>query len=144
MTLKNCFTSILLFSLLIISNVNDGISETLYHQLSLSAGNLSTDPVDRKASVPGILAAKYKFNIAKDFVPYLGTGLAYSYQPDTKSGDVTNVKTGLAAQLGFNYFLGNNLTLKLDYKYLSVSPELPRGDLGSPPQSLGIGLDIRF
>lgn len=116
----------------------------LYQQFSLGGGSLTKAPSDAKAPEPGLLTAKYGFRIAKDFMPYMGTGLAYTYQPDTKTGDITRLKTGVAAQFGFNYLLGTNSTLKLDYKYLSISPDLPRGDSKTPPQSLGIGIDIKF
>lgn len=132
----------LCFSILL--NVPLVSAEELYKRFSLGTDNLTNAPVDVKVPEPGAVTAKYSFTIHKDFLPYVGTGLAYSYQPDTKTGDITNIKTGIAAQLGFAYLLGNSLTLKLEYKYLSVSPDLPRGDSTSPPQSLGIGLDIRF
>lgn len=121
-----------------------GSGDELYQQFSLGGGSLTTAPADTKAPEPGILTAKYGFRIAKDFMPFMGTGVAYTYQPDAKTGDITKLKTGLAAQFGFSYFLGEHSTLKLDYKYLSVSPELPRGESRTAPQSLGIGLDIRF
>lgn len=116
----------------------------IYQQFSLGADSLSTAPSDAKAPEPGVVTAKYGFKFAKDFMPYMGTGLAYTYQPDLKTGDITKFKTGVAAQLGFKYLLGTNSTLKLDYKYLTLSPELPRGDSRTPPQSLGIGFDIKF
>lgn len=120
-------------------------ADELYKQFSVSGANLTTAPADAKAPQPGIVTAKYGFKIAKDFMPYMGTGLSYSYQPDTRTGDVTRLRTGVAAQFGFDYLLGENLTLKLDYKYLTVTPEMPRGDTRTaPPQSLGIGLDIKF
>ena len=108
---------------------------------------MTSAPADAKAPAPGIVTARYGFRIDKDFMPYMGTGLAYAYQPDMKTGDPTRVKTGVAAQFGFNYLLGNNLTLKMDYKYLTVTPDQQR--VGDPrttttPQSLGIGLDIKF
>jgi outer membrane protein W len=117
--------------------------EELYRQFSLGGGNLTSTPTDAKAPEPGIVTAKYGFRIAKDFIPYMGTGLAYTYQPDAKTGDVTRLRTGIAAQFGFSYLFGVNSMLKLDYKYLSVSPEQQRGD-PKIPQSLGIGLDIKF
>lgn len=115
-----------------------------YRQFSLGAGTLTSAPSDAKAPEPGVITAKYGFQIAKDFIPYMGTGIAYTYQPDMKTGDITKLRTGVAAQLGFNYLLGANSTLKLDYKYLSISPEQPFGDSRTPPQSIGIGLDIKF
>jgi len=125
-------------------HVSSGSAEELYQQFSLGGGRLTTAPSDAKAPEPGIVTAKYGFRIAKDFMPYMGTGLAYTYQPDTKTGDMTRLKTGVAAQVGFSYLLGENLTLKMDYKYLTVSPEQQRGDSRTAPQSLGIGLHIKF
>lgn len=119
-------------------------AEELYRQFSLGGDSLTTAPADAKAPEPGVVTAKYGFKIAKDFLPYMGTGLAYSYQPDSRTGGMTNVKTGVAAQLGFTYLLGTGSTLKLDYKYLSLSPEQPHGDSKTAPQSIGIGLDIKF
>jgi outer membrane protein W len=120
------------------------VAEEIYHKFSLGGGNLTNAPADDKAPAPGVVTAKYGFMINKDFIPYVGTGLAYSYLPDNKTGDITKLRTGIAAQLGFNYLIGTGLSLKLDYKYLSITPDMPRGDNASPPQSLGIGLDIRF
>lgn len=124
--------------------VSRSSADELYRQFSLAGGSLTTAPADAKAPEPGVVTAKYGFRIAKDFMPYMGTGLAYTYQPDVKTGDITRLKTGVAAQVGFNYFLGTHSILKLDYKFLSVSPEQQGGDSRTPPQSLGIGLDIKF
>jgi outer membrane protein W len=135
---------LLFFLLVMLLQSSPTCADELYQRFSLGGGSLTTAPTDAKAPEPGVVTARYGFRIAKDFVSYMGTGLAYTYQPDTKSGDVTRLRTGVAAQFGFNFLLGTNSTLKLDYKYLTVSPDLPRGDTRTPPQSLGIGLDIRF
>lgn len=137
-------TAVLFLCFVMLMRVSPGSAEELYRQFSLGGGTLTMAPADAKAPEPGVLTAKYGFKIAKDFMPFMGTGLAYTYQPDNKSGDITKFKTGVAAQFGFNYLLGTNSTLKLDYKYLTVSPEQARGDSRTPPQSLGIGLDIKF
>jgi outer membrane protein W len=137
-------TALMFLCCVMLLHASPGFAEELYRQFSLGGGSLTTAPADSKAPEPGSVTAKYGFNISKEFMPYMGTGLAYSYQPDTKTGDVTRVKTGVAAQFGFNYLLGTGLTLKMDYKYLSVSPEQQRGDSKTVPQSLGIGLDIKF
>lgn len=134
----------LFFCLVMLMITSFSFAEERYQQFSLGSGGLTAAPSDAKAPEPGIVTAKYGFKIAKDFMPYMGTGLAYTYQPDTRTGDVTKLKTGVAAQFGFNFLLGINSTLKLDYKYLAVSPEQGRGDTKAPPQSLGIGLDIKF
>jgi len=143
-THKIFFIAVPFFCLIILLNFSLVSGEELYKRFSLSTDKLTNAPVDANVSEPGVITAKYGFSIDRDFLPYVGTGLAYSYIPDTKSGDITNIKTGIAAQLGFAYLLGKSLTLKLEYKYLSILPDLPRGDSTAPPQSLGIGLDIRF
>lgn len=119
-------------------------AEEPYPQFSLGGGSLTTASPDAKAPEPGVVTAKYGFRISKDFLPYMGTGLAYTYQPDVKSGDITKLRTGVAAQFGFSYLFGSNSTLKLDYKYLALSPDQQRGESRPPPQSLGLGLDIKF
>ena len=119
-------------------------ADEFYQQFSLGGGALTNAPTDAKSPGPGLVTAKFGFKISKEFLPYMGTGLAYTYQPDIKTGDITRLKTGVAAQFGFNYLLGINSSLKLDYKYLTVSPDQQRGDAKSPPQSLGIGFDIKF
>lgn len=139
------YISILLFLLFaLFRQASPSSAEELFQQFSLGGGRLTSAPPDAKDPEPGVVTARYGFKISKDFLPYMGTGLAYTYQPDAKTGEITGLKTGVAAQLGFNYLLGENSTLKLDYKYLSVSPEQQRGDSRSAPQSLGIGLDIKF
>ena len=142
--LQNNITAFLYLCLMSLMSASPCYADELYRQFSLAGGSLTAAPADAKTPEPGVVTAKYGFKIAKDFMPYMGTGLAYTYQPDARSGDITKLKTGVAAQLGFNYLLGSGLTFKLDYKYLSVSPEQQRGDSKTPPQSLGIGLDIKF
>jgi outer membrane protein W len=137
-------TAVLFLCFVMLLNASAGSAEELYRQFSLGGGRLTMAPADAKAPEPGVLTAKYGFKISKDFTPYMGTGLAYTYQPDAKTGDITRLKTGVAAQFGFSYLLDTNSTLNLDYKYLSVSPELQRGDSRTLPHSLGIGLDIKF
>lgn len=139
-------TALLLLSVIVVLvHCSPGCADELYKQFSVSGGTLTTAPADPKAPEPGVVTAKYGFKIAKDFMPYMGTGLSYSFQPDARTGDITRLRTGVAAQFGFSYLLGENLTFKVDYKYLTVAPELQRGgDPRTPPQSLGIGLDIKF
>jgi len=140
---KNSTVAVFLCSAILL-HASPGSAEKLYQQFSLGGSRLTTAPADVKAPEPGIVTAKYGFKISKDFIPYMGTGLAYTYQSDSKTGDITKLKTGVAAQFGFNYLLGSNLNLNLDYKYLSVSPDQQHGESRTPPQSLGIGLDIKF
>lgn len=142
--LQNYISALLHLCILMLLHASPVSAEELYQQFSLVGERLTTAPSDAMAPEPAVVTAKYGFKISNDFMPYMGTGLAYTYQPDMKTGEITRLKTGVAAQFGFNYLLGENSTLKLDYKYLSVSPDQPRGDSRSAPQSLGIGLDIKF
>lgn len=142
--LQTRISTFLFFIFVVCMHASSVSAEELYRQFSLGVGSLTSAPADTKDPEPGVVTAKYGFKIAKDFIPYMGTGLAYSYQPNSWTGDMTNVKTGVAAQLGFTYLIGTGSTLKLDYKYLSLPPEQSHGDLKTAPQSIGIGLDIKF
>jgi len=97
---------------------------------------------DPKVQSPSILGAKYGFSGGKGFMPYLGTGIAYTLLPEVKLGDTTKLKTGVAAQAGASYQFGGNFSLSLDYKYLYIPADLQRGE--APPQSIGVGVNIRF
>lgn len=140
---KNIAAILFLFSVMLLC-ASPGFTEDDYRQFSLGGDRLTMTPPDAKAPEPGIVTAKYGFKVKKDFIPYLGTGLAYSYQPDSKTGDIVKIRTGVAAQVGFSYLLGTSSTLKLDYKYLSFSPDEAQGEPRTTPQSIGIGLDIKF
>lgn len=109
----------------------------------LEYGTLSQAPAEAKAPVSGLLTALYGFGSAREFKPYLGTGLSYRIQPDSGPADATRIKTGLAGQAGFSYLLGGNSALKFDYKVFTVTPETAR-EPRTPPQSIGVGVDIKF
>jgi outer membrane protein len=120
-------------------------AEEVYKNFSLGYGSLNSDAIDAKAPSPGVLTAKYGFRLAKDFLPYIGTGLAYSMPPEARPGDTAlRVKTGVAGQAGFRFRLGEDAALNLDYKYLLLHPDTLRDGFNAPPQSLGVGLDIKF
>ena len=119
------------------------------NRFSLGYGSLTQapadakSPVDARASASGLLTAKYGFGLATEFKPYLGTGLSYNIQPDVRPGDTTKIKAGLAGQAGFSYLMGTNSALKFDYKVLTVTLDSVR-DPKIPPQSIGVGVDIKF
>lgn len=116
-------------------------ADEVSRNFSLGYGSLNSDATDPKAPSPGVLTAKYGFRLAKDFLPYVGTGLAYSMPPEATA---LRVKTGVAGQAGFRFRLGDDASLNLDYKYLLLHPDALRGGSSAPPQSLGVGLDIKF
>jgi len=125
--------------------------------LAASTASLADDPIshlsvgrdpftlatpDPKVQSSSILGAKYGFSGGKGFVPYLGTGIAYTLLPEVKHGDPLILRTGVAAQAGASYRFGGNHSLTLDYKYLYIPADIQRGE--APPQSIGIGVNIRF
>lgn len=116
--------------------------EALYN-LSLGFDKLTQTTDDPKAPPPtSLLTAKYGFKGTNEFKPYLGTGLAYTFQQENKPGDKTRINAGVAGQAGFNYLLGGNSSLNIDYKYLHITPDAKHGD--TPPQSIGVGIKIKF
>lgn len=110
--------------------------------LSLGYDRFTLATPDPKVPAPSVVSAKYGFGGEKGFRSYLGTGLAYTLLPEVKPGEPLKLRTGAAAQAGASYQFGGNLSLTLDYKYLYIAPEAQRGD--APPQSIGIGVKIKF
>jgi outer membrane protein W len=119
-----------------------GADDIIQH-LSLGHDRFTLATPDPKIPAPSVIGAKYGFSAANGFRSYLGTGLVYTLLPEIKPTDTLKVKTGAAAQAGASYQFGGNLSLTLDYKYLRIVPEAQRGD-ASPPQSIGIGVKIKF
>ena len=110
--------------------------------LSLGHDRFTLATPDPKAPSPSVIGAKYGFSDVNGFRSYLGTGIAYTLLPEVKPGDALKLRTGMAAQAGASFQLRGNLSLSLDYKYLLIAPEAQRGD--APPQSIGIGVQIKF
>lgn len=112
---------------------------------SLGYGTLQPGASDTTGKHPGVVTAKYGFSLLKDFTPYIGTGLAYILPQDIVVTDPsTKLKTGLAGQAGVSFNLGGKSSLIIDYKYLRFTNDTPNSDKGSTPQSLGIGVNIKF
>ena len=101
--------------------------------------------IDAKNPSPSSLTVKYGFGLLKDIKPYIGTGLAYILPGEPKPGESpSKIKAGVAGQAGMKIDLGVGSSLKIDYKYLHVVPDQPRGETGSSPQSIGVGVEIKF
>ena len=113
--------------------------------LSLGYGSLSPVARDAKTPSPNSLTIKYGFSLLKDIRPYVGTGVAYVLPADARLGDnPVRIKTGLAGVAGIKFDLGISSSLKIDYKYLRVNPDQSGVNNGTPPQSIGVGLEIKF
>ena len=113
-------------------------------RLSFGYGSPTPSRIDTRTQQFGHLTAKYRLGSTEYFKPYVGTGLAYSYQPDLNPGTTTKLRTGVAGQAGFSYLLGEKSTLNLDYKFLDLASDTVRGNSSSNPQSVGLGLEIKF
>jgi outer membrane protein W len=114
------------------------------NRFSLGYGSLTPSRTeDPKAQQFGQLTAKYRLGSSDIFKPYVGTGLAYSYQPDINPGTTTKIKTGVAGQAGFSVLLDEKSSLNFDYKFLELGSGA-RSTGSSPPQSVGVGLEIKF
>ena len=111
----------------------------------LGSGTLQPVTTDTAGRNPGVLTAKYGFSLLKDFTPYIGTGLAYILPQEAGVTDAsTKLKTGVAGQAGVSFNLGVNSALVIDYKYLRLTNDPANSDKSTPPQSLGIGVNIKF
>ena len=139
------FLAISAFAFVVLRGSGLSYAEEVYKNFSLGYGSLNPGATDAKAPSPCALTAKYGFSFAKDFQPYVGTGLAYSIPPEIKPGDtMQRIKTGVAGQAGFKFRLDENSLLRFDYKYLHLEPDLLHGNSCPSPQSLGVGVDVKF
>jgi opacity protein-like surface antigen len=111
---------------------------------SLGFNSLTADRADPRAEQFGQLVARYQVSSLGNFRPYLATGLGYGYQPDTKADDPLRIRTGVAGQAGFRYLLGEQSSLTFDYKFLDVGADESHDSGSSTPQSVGVGLEIKF
>jgi opacity protein-like surface antigen len=113
---------------------------------TLGSSTLQPVTTDTAGKNPGVLTAKYGFSLLKDVTPYIGTGLAYVLPQDNVITTDTSprLKAGVAGQAGVSFNLGINSALVIDYKYLHLTNDTPNSDKGSPPQSVGIGVKIKF
>ena len=110
---------------------------------TLGSGTLQPVTNDTAGKNPGVVTATYGFSLLRDFTPYIGTGVAYILPQDAGITDTTKLKTGLAGQAGVSFNLGINSALVIDYKYLRLTNDSPNSQ-STPPQSLGIGVNIKF
>ena len=112
--------------------------------LSVGHGAVSQPSLDVKDEKVGVFTAKYDYGNNKEFRPYLGTGLAYRYQPEVRPGDNSKVQAGVAGQAGVRLLLDDKSSLNIDYKYLQLAPESSRSDTRTNSQTFGVGLKIKI
>jgi len=123
----------------------NAFAENAQEHFSLDFGSLTpTRANDSKAQQFGQLTAKYNLGTSEIFKPYVGTGLAYSYQPDNNPGTSAKIKTGVGGQAGFRVLLDEKSSLNFDYRFLEMGSNSARGNSSSTPQSVGVGVEIKF
>jgi outer membrane protein W len=130
---------------ILLMGIPNAFAENAQEHFSLDYGNLTpTRTNDPKAEQFGQFTAKYNLGTFEIFKPYVGTGLAYSYLPDNNPGASTKVKTGVGGQAGFKVLLDEKSSLNFDYRFLDIGSDSVRGNSSSTPQSVGVGLEIKF
>lgn len=134
-----------IFTMALLAVTATGHADQL-ERLSLGFDRLVPSADKELTATPTALTMKYGFGLLKGIKPYLGTGVAYILPSEGKPGESapSKLKTGLAGQAGVKIDLGSSSLLKVDYQYLRVTPDPQRGDNSTTPQSIGIGLEIKF
>ena len=104
--------------------------------------------------LPPTLAAQYHFTPEKQFSPYLGAGLNYTFFYNVDPGSFASVHykngVGYALQAGADYKLDAHWMLNLDVKKLflntdvSVNGGAVRADVDLDPWIVGLGVGYRF
>jgi len=107
-------------------------------------------------ALPPSLMLQYHFTDLGNFKPYVGAGINYTIFTDRDvtplAGKIVHVdqtSVGLAAQLGFDYFLTKNVALNFDVKYIQMSTDVKLGStklgkLDLNPITAGVGVGYRF
>lgn len=98
--------------------------------LEKSQLNLGDGKLGETKHLPPVLSAVYYFSTDGAFQPYAGLGINYTLFFEDDFTDLRkgqgfsnlNLKNsfGLAAQLGFDYDLGDNLMLNASYRYIDI------------------------
>lgn len=98
--------------------------------LEKSQLNLGDGKLGETKHLPPVLSAVYYFSTDGAFQPYAGLGINYTlfFEDDftelRKGQGFSNLNLknsfGLAAQLGFDYDLGDNLMLNASYRYIDI------------------------
>ncbi len=127
------------------------IAATAKHTVSAGGSDLGDTWI-----LPPTLTLQYHFTPDKKFSPYIGAGLNYSvfYGEDNATGvsdfNVDN-GIGLAAQVGFDYWINDNWGFNLDAKYLDLNVDasvssgaVKASDVDIDPWIIGAGVSYRF
>ena len=127
------------------------IAATAKHEISHSAaGDLGDAWI-----LPPTLTLQYHFMPNKQFSPYVGAGINYSYfYGEDEAAGFTDLEVdggfGTALQVGADYWINDNWGLNVDVKklYLNIDGKLNNGavraDIDLDPWIIGAGAAYRF
>jgi len=104
------------------------------------------------SALPPSLLVQYHFTDLGAFKPYVGAGVNYTVFTErdvTSAIKVDQSSVGLAAQVGFDYFLTKNVALNFDVKYIQMSSDVKVSDVKRDkvqlnPITAGVGVGYRF
>jgi outer membrane protein len=127
------------------------ILATTKHEMGWKPGNLNLGDV---WVLPPTLTAQYHFMADKQFSPYVGAGLNYTFFYNADPGAFASVEydngLGYALQIGADYKLDEHWMLNADVKKIflntdvSVNNGAVRANVDLDPWVIGIGVGYRF
>jgi outer membrane protein len=127
------------------------ILATSKHEMGWKPGNLNLGDV---WVLPPTLTAQYHFMADKQFSPYVGAGLNYTFFYNSDPGAFASVEydngLGYALQIGADYKLDDHWMLNADVKKIflntdvSVNNGAVRANVDLDPWVIGIGVGYRF
>lgn len=100
------------------------------HDLTLDGGALDGAALGDIKHLPPTLSLQYRFDTDSAFTPYVGLGLNYTFffsedvSPEARALGITDLELddsfGPAAQLGFDYAIGDHWLINADLRYLQI------------------------
>ncbi len=110
--------------------------------------------------LPPTVTLQYHFDTGTAFQPYVGVGVNYTtfFNADLPGGSPLvsidyDDSFGLAGQVGFDYFVGENWFLNFDVKYIDINTDVTidagglgivNADVDIDPWVIGVGVGWRF
>lgn len=130
------------------------ILATTKHDAKAKGTSLGDVDLGDVSLLPPTLTLQYHFTNFDKFKPYVGAGVNYTmfYNEDGANGlkvDYDN-SFGVAAQVGFDYFLDENWALNMDVKKLWLNTDVSinngaiKGDVDIDPWIFGLGVGYKF
>lgn len=127
------------------------IAATAKHEVKAGGSELGSAWV-----LPPTLTLQYHFQPEKKFSPYVGAGVNWTmFYGEDETGATTDLdvgnSVGLAAQVGFDYWIDEHWGLNADVKYVDVDVDVSvangtvrANDVGIDPFIVGVGMSYRF